>query len=87
MTISFEIPRDIEQELSTRGADLSREAKEAFLVEQYRQRKSSHHQLEQALGLDDYETDGVLKRRGIMLELGVEELRDEAASLRDARPE
>jgi predicted HTH domain antitoxin len=87
MTISFEIPRDIEHELNTRGADLSREAKEAFLVEQYRQRKISHHQLAQALGLDDDETDGVLKRRGITLELSVEELRDEAASLRGARPE
>ena len=42
MTISFEMPRDIEQELSTRGADLSREAKEVFLVEQFRQRKISH---------------------------------------------
>ena len=86
MTISFEIPRDIEQELSTRGADLSREAREAFLVEQYRQRRISHHQLGRALGLDDYETDGVLKRHGIWLEVSIEELRDEAASLRDARP-
>lgn len=87
MTIGFEIPRDIEQELNARGAGLSQEAREAFLVEQYRQRKISHHQLGRALGLDDYETDGVLTRHGIWLEVSIEELKDAAGSLRDARPE
>ena len=87
MTISFEIPRDIEQEPSARGADPSREAKEAFLLGPYRQRTISHHWLGQERGLDDDATDGVLKRGGTTLELGVEEQRDEAASLRAARPE
>ena len=41
MTISFEIPLAIEQELCTDADDLSREAKEAFLVELYRQEKIS----------------------------------------------
>jgi hypothetical protein len=43
MTISFEIPPDIAHRLRTDGADLSREAKEAFLVELYRQDKIAHH--------------------------------------------
>jgi hypothetical protein len=32
MTISFEIPRDIEEQIRTNGADLDRKAREAFLV-------------------------------------------------------
>ena len=32
MTISFELPQDIEQELRINGSDLSGEAREAFLA-------------------------------------------------------
>ena len=87
MTISFEIPHDIEQELSTNGADVNGEAREAFLVELYRRHRISQHQLGRALGLDDYETDGVLKNHGVELEISVEELQAEAVSLRKAAPE
>lgn len=87
MTISFEIPQDIEQELRTNGADLSLKAREAFLVELYREHRISHYQLGEALGLDDYETDGVLKRCGVGLELSLEEMRAEAESLRNMRQE
>ena len=86
MTIIFEIPPDIEQEVSTNGSDLNDEAREAFLVELYRRHRISQHLLGMALGLDDYETDGVLKRHGVALEITVEEQRAEAASLGEARP-
>ena len=86
MNISFEIPHEIEQRIQTDGNDLNREAKEAFLIEQYRQDKISHGQLADALGLDAYETDGVLKKHGVTLEITAEELREEALSLRDVRP-
>ncbi len=86
MTISFEIPQAIEQELRTDADDLSREAKEAFLIELYRQEKIAHHQLAEALGLDRYETDGVLKRHKISPGVTAEEMRIQAAALRDARP-
>jgi predicted HTH domain antitoxin len=87
MNISFEIPRDIEQELRSDGLDVSREAKEAYLVSLYRQERITHHQLSEALGLSRYETDGVLKRHKVWLELTPEELAAQAASLRDVRPE
>jgi len=87
MNISFEIPHDIGEQLRTNGADLNSEAREAFLVELYRQDRISHGQLGKALSLDAYATDGVLKRHGVGLEITVEELRDEALSLRDVRPE
>lgn len=87
MSISFEIPQDIEQQLHGTGVDLSRKAREAFLVELYREDAITHGQLSRALGLDGYETDGVLKQHGVALEISVEELRAEAESLRDVRPE
>jgi predicted HTH domain antitoxin len=86
MTISFEIPSEIEQELGSNGADLNGEAREAFLIELYRQERITHHQLVAALGLSRYETDGVLKRHKVWLELSSEELAAQAASLREARP-
>jgi predicted HTH domain antitoxin len=87
MTIHFEIPHDIEQELAGNGADLSSEAREAFLVELYRQDRITHHQLAQALGLSRIETEGVLKRYVVSSGVTAEEMRAQAAALRDVRPE
>jgi predicted HTH domain antitoxin len=87
MSIRFEIPQDIEQELGTNGRDMNHEAKEACLVELYRQERITHHQLAEALGLSRYETDGVLKRHKVWLGVTPEELAAQAALLRDARPE
>ena len=86
MNISFEIPPDIEQELRTNGSDLSGEAREAFLVELYRQDRITHHQLTAALGLSRLETDGVLKRHQVSPGVTAEEMRVQVAALRDARP-
>jgi predicted HTH domain antitoxin len=86
MTISFERRSEIEQELGSNGADLNGEAREAFLIELYREERITHHQLAAALGLSRYETDGVLKRHKVWLELSSEELAAQAASLREARP-
>ncbi len=85
MTISFEIPPEIAQELRGDGADLGREAKEAFLVEIYRRDRIAHHQLAEALGLDRYEMDGVLKRHKVSPGVSAEEIRAQAAALRDAK--
>ena len=87
MTISFEIRQEIEQELRTNGLDLNQQAKEACLVGLYRQERISHRQLAEALGLSRYETDGVLKRHKVWLELTPEELAAQAALLRDVRRE
>ena len=87
MNISFEIPGEIEQELSNNRADLNGEAREAFLVELYRQDRISHHQLAEALGLSRLETEGVLKLHKVSSGITAEEMRAQAAALRDARPE
>jgi Uncharacterised protein family (UPF0175) len=82
MTISFELPPDIERQVYTNGADLNGMAREAFLVELYREKKITQHQLGQALGLDDYETDGVLKRYGVGYDLTLDEFEEQRTFLR-----
>lgn len=86
MNISFEIPHDIDQQIRTNGLDVNGKAREAFLVELYREHKITHRQLGDALGLERYETDGVLKRYGVGLDVSVEEIKAEAGLLRDVRP-
>lgn len=87
MTISFEIPRDLEEQICDDGADLSGMAREALLVELYREHRVSHRQLGEALGLEPYETDGLLEKHGVGLGISVEELRAEAAAPASARPQ
>ncbi len=86
MTISFELPQEIEQQVRTNGMDLPHKAREALLVELYREQKITQHQLGEALGLDDYETDGVLKRYGVGYDLTLEEFEQQIAFLRASRP-
>jgi hypothetical protein len=87
MTIRFEIPHDIEHELGGKGADLNGEAREAFLVDLYRQDRITHHQLALALGLSRLETEGILKRHKVSSGVTAEEMQAQATALRDARPE
>ena len=88
MNINFDLPQDIEQRLriAEAGADFSRDAKEAYLVDLYRQHKITHHQLGEALGLDRFDTDVLLNRHGVELELSLEEFNAEVASLREVKP-
>ena len=48
MTISFELPQNIEQRARTNGADLNREAKVAYLIDLYR--RSGPHSIFCAAG-------------------------------------
>ena len=86
MTISFDIPQDIEQQLRSAGSELGGKAREAFLVELYREHEISHRQLGDALGLERFETEGLLKRYGVGLDISVSEIKAQAGILRDARP-
>jgi hypothetical protein len=84
MTISFEIPPDIEQQIRANGADLDREAKEVYLMEQYWQAKITHRQLQQALELSLRETEQLLRSRGVGQDLDIEEFEAGRDLLRDA---
>jgi hypothetical protein len=84
MTIAFEIPREIEQQIGSDGADLNRDAKEVYLMEQYRQARITHRQLEEALELSFHETEQLLKQRGLGQDLDIEELEAGRQLLRKA---
>ena len=83
MTVSFELPESIAQHLRQTVGDLDAAAKEAALVELYREAKLTHHQLATALSLDRFETDALLKRCGVTEDLlTVEDFDQQVAGLR-----
>ena len=83
MTVSFNLPADVEQSLRSTLGDLDHVAKEATLVELYRQDKLSHLELSHALGLSRFETEAVLKRHNVTEDLPTHEEYEQArASLR-----
>jgi hypothetical protein len=83
MSISFDLPASVEDQLRQELADLDLVAKEAVLVELYRQERITHHQLGLSLGLERHETDGLLKRHKVVEDLPrANELAEEIATLR-----
>ena len=54
-TVSFQLPDDVEQQLRRELGDLDAVAKEAALVELYRQGQLSHGKLAEGLGISRYE--------------------------------
>lgn len=86
MAVSFQLPTDLEHELRGELRDLDAEAKEALLVSLYRQGKLSHFALSKALGLDRFETEGVLRKHNVTEDLGtVEDYLADAATLAKLR--
>ncbi len=85
MTISFEIPHEIEQQIRTDAVDLNRDAKEVYLMEQYRHAKITHRQLEEALDLSFHETEQLLKQRGLGQDLDFEDFEAGRGLLAKAR--
>ena len=63
--------------------DLNADAREAYLVNLYREDRITHHQLAEVLGLSRLETEGVLKRHKVSSGVTVEEMRDQAAALHE----
>ena len=70
MTVSFQLPAELEQNLRKDCPDVNSEAKEAFLVSLYRRGKLSRVALSQSLGLDRIETEEVLQRHNVTEDLG-----------------
>jgi hypothetical protein len=85
MTISFDLPSEIEMSLRQKLGDIGQAAKEALLVELYRQEKLTHHQLSAALGLSRFETDAVLKQHDVFYELTADDVARESEGLRKLR--
>jgi len=82
MSVSFELPGELEKSLRRELGDLDQAAKEAALVELYRQHKLTHHELALALGISRLETDAMLKNHGVSYEYSLDDIRRESSSLR-----
>ena len=86
MTVSFQLPSNLEHELRGPLRDLDAEAKEALLVSLYRQGKLSHLALSKTLSLDRFETEDVLRKHNVTEDLGtVEDYLSDAATLAKLR--
>jgi predicted HTH domain antitoxin len=73
MSISFELPVAVEEQLRRDHADLDVVAKEAALVELYRQGRISQHQLGLSLDKSRFEVEELLKRHNVTEDLGTAE--------------
>jgi hypothetical protein len=83
MTVSFQLPSTIEAQLRRDLVDLDQVAKEAALVELYRQEKLTHHELATALGLGRFETEALLNRHRVTEDcVAPEELDQQVTTLR-----
>lgn len=81
-TISFDLPPEIAEGLRAELGDLNAVAKEAAVVELYRQKKLSRFELRVALGLARFEVDELLKRhRAFEDSLTWEELQEQQRRL------
>ena len=78
MPVTIELPSEIEQALRREFTDFDQAAKEAMLIELYRQGNLTQYELAQALGLDRFQTDAVLKKHNVTEDLPTaEELADD----------
>lgn len=69
MPIRIDLPESVEDRLRAELGDVDAAAKEALLVELYRQGALSHGELAQALGLSRPQVDGVLSRHNVVEDL------------------
>ncbi len=83
MAITFDLPSDIERHLRQSVSDLDQTAKEAALVELYRQGKLTQHDLAQALDVTRLEVDSLLKQHGVTEDLPTaDEIAEDVNNLR-----
>ena len=83
MALTVQISPEVEEHLRSQTHDLDGDAKEAMLVEFYRQDRLSRYQLSLALGLGRFETDELLKRHHVTEDLPTQDELEE--DLRQAR--
>ena len=65
LTVTLNLPPDVEEKLRQETSDLNKDVKEAYVLELFRRGKLSHYELSRILGLDRFETDAYLKRHNV----------------------
>lgn len=83
MSITITLPHDVEARLRAEFANLDDVAKLGLAVEAYRNMKLSLGQFAELLGVSQYEADGILKDRQVVLPLSEAELATERDALQD----
>ena len=83
--IRIDMPIDLEEELRRDFSDLDLTAREAMGVELFRQGKLTQAQLGRLLGVSRYDTDGILKRHGVLYDLTIDDVVRDAQASRQAR--
>jgi predicted HTH domain antitoxin len=68
-TITFDLPDDVERHLASLSENVEAAAKEAAVVELYRQGQISHGALAECLGISRTDADAVLERHGVTEDL------------------
>jgi len=84
MHLNLDIPKPIEDALRRElGEGLENATREGLAVEAYRRVKLSLGQFAEMLDLTTDEADGLLKERGVFLDVSLPEIADDVASLRE----
>ena len=88
MSVTIELPEEIERQLETEWGNLPRRALEAVALEGYRSGVLTLAQLRRILGFETrMEADAFLKRHGVYLEYSVEDLERDRETLERALTE
>ena len=83
-TISSDLPDSVERHLATLSDNVDAVAKEAAVVELYRQGQLSHGALAECLGMTRTEVDSLLTRHGVTEDLPtVAEFREQLEAIRN----
>lgn len=81
--ISFDLPDGVERHLATLSENVDAAAKEAVVVELYRQGQLSHGALAECLGISRTEVDALLQRHGVTEDLQtVADFREQLEAIR-----
>ena len=86
MAVSFELPKKVEDDLRDELGDVNQAAKEALLIECYRQGRISIGYLAQALSMGVIEADEWLGERGVPLDYTPEDLKADVEALERTVP-
>ncbi|HXV64869.1 MAG TPA: UPF0175 family protein [Vicinamibacteria bacterium] len=82
MSVTFELPHDLEQQLREKFGDLGQAAKEAFLVQSYRESRLSVGQIARILQRGVVETQAWLAERGASVDYSPQDLEEDRRTLR-----
>ena len=83
MTLTIDLPADLEARLRAQRDDFAAHATEAVVVDLYRRDLITQADVARALNLHRLEIDAVLKRHGVMLELTHDDFAADLADLRE----